>query len=229
MRWEQFEKCPLCGGSDFALYKTSGVNCRLPELPNTTLYYFRCKCGLIFQNPRLDEQSVMDYYASGQYRRSVLGSVTNQDESEIKRQKSILPLLTGSSLLDVGCSRGSLLQMAKEKNMAVMGVEPYSEYVVYPVPTVRTIDDVQGKYDTVTCIEVLEHISNPVEFAGKLMDRTETRLIVEVPSKESPGGPWRLPHIFYFTDAIIEKIFGRMRLLATIKTPASLFVFEWSV
>ena len=226
MKWEQVTKCVLCGGTKFELYQKSGVNVRLPEFPNTVLYYVRCKCGLIFQNPHLNAASIEEYYASGHYRRSVLGSRTGHDESELRRQQSLITLVEGKTLLDVGCSRGFLVRLAWAKNIVALGVEPYADYVMPEVPCVRTIDEVTEKYDTVTCIKVLEHISNPVEFAEKLIDRTGKRLIVEVPSKKSQGGPWRLPHLYYFTDAIMERIFDRLKLIATLKTPSSLYVFE---
>ncbi len=81
-----------------------------------------------------------------------------------------------NKVIDVGCAKGFLVSMLRDKGVEAFGVE-VSEYALSQVrPDIKTFcslasvldtEDVRklGRYDLVTCIEVLEHL--PEEFASE--------------------------------------------------------------
>jgi hypothetical protein len=231
MNWEFFDKCILCESKNFIIFKRDRPNVKLSELnKNTIIYYYICNdCGLIFQNPHLDAESLNEYYSTDKYRSSVLTPQDSMDTGELDRQKRISEFVLLGTHLDVGCSRGYLLQLTSDKGCRVMGVEPNSNYVLKNIPFVTSLDSISEEYDTVTCIHVLEHVLNPIIFMNKLIKCTKKRLIIEVPGENSKGGPWRLPHIYFFTKDVVVKMCSGLALKQFIATPHSFFIFEKSV
>jgi len=181
------------------------------------------------QNPRLDAQSVNELYSTGDYRRYVNDTQESMDRNERARGERIAEFVTSGSHLDVGCSRGYLLELTRDKGCEVLGVEPNEEYVTSPdVMTVPDIDMIDNQFDTVTCIHALEHVHNPIEFAFKLCEAVKTggRLILEVPSDKSPGGPMRLYHLWHFQPWVIGRMFDGMELVDFRLTPHNFFIFQ---
>jgi hypothetical protein len=236
MEWVTVENCPLCG-SKRNLYYGDG---RAPMLsiPDTlggvtlaviTSYYQCVECGLIRQSPRLSDASLAELYASGDYRHMLNGTQELFDTDELNRAKYIYPLIEGSgSHLDIGCSRGYLLEMSRDEGRKVLGVEPNAAYVNEGVPTVATLEQIRSQWDTITCIQVFEHVGNPVEYAEKIVSLMPEggRLILEVPSEQSPGSPLRLWHLYFYTPPVIMRLFHALKLVDFQRTPHNLFIFE---
>ena len=173
MKWIEVKVCPLCGGN-LSIHYGNGYApvISVPDVLGgaalaVATSYFQCiRCGLIRQSPRLDDESVADLYSSGDYRRMLNLSPEAIDADEQKRAERIFPLIEGKgSHLDIGCSRGYLLRMSSMLGHKTLGVEPNSDYV-QEVPSVATIEQVSGKWDTITCLHVLEHVTDPLEYAN---------------------------------------------------------------
>jgi 2-polyprenyl-3-methyl-5-hydroxy-6-metoxy-1,4-benzoquinol methylase len=150
------------------------------------------------------------------------------DKDEMERQERIAPMITGGKrFLDIGSSRGYLLQLVDKKFDRVLGVEPNTGYGTYG-PSVQFLEAAteRGPFDTITCLHVFEHVPDPVTYARKIIDLLAPagRLILEVPSENSKGGPLRLWHLYLFMPPIIMRLFEGLKLVSFEENPHFLFV-----
>lgn len=226
MKWIKVNKCALCGSENIKFYRHGflGVFIAAPKIE-----HYVCECGLIFQNPRPDDESIKWFYSSGEYINSQIKFYSRYfyrvdlNKRPIARAKRIVNYVPVGSHLDVGCGRGHLLRLTKEKGCKVLGVEPFEGKTFKDIPTVRTIEEVKGKFDTVSCIDVLEHVSDPNKLVKELIKHTGKRLIIEVPDWHRVG---RMPHLWYYTKDVIIKMFDKLELVEMPECPNSCFIFE---
>ena len=78
----------------------------------------------------------------------------------------------GARLLDVGCSRGYLMNKLRSQNWTVVGIEPNSDdakiasqtgFNVFNCSAEEALKSNLGKYDRIIFADVLEHLVNPTE------------------------------------------------------------------
>ena len=226
--------CAICGSVETLETRYAAAPSFEAELaPGFTVHaaalvtYERCAgCNSWQQNPRLDDESLGRYYGDGIYRATLGISNDRLDADELARAKTDAAYIAHHigrvvSHLDIGCSRGYLLQQVDAS--IKFGVEPNAAWPMPSIDTVRTIDEVGGRYDLVTMIHVLEHEPYPVEFLRKAAERMtkQGKMIVEVPSWRSKGGPLRLAHLWHWeADSIAETLLrAGLSVTAIINTP----------
>lgn len=131
--------------------------------------------------------------------------------SELSRLKSdfrnpnlfsfILSRAKGKTLLDIGCGVGHFINRAEEKGFDVYGIEPSKNLIalskklykksfdIKNIPAEK-IDTFGKKVDTITMIDVLEHIEDDVLVLKKIKKllKTNGRLIVLVPAYQALYG-----------------------------------------
>jgi len=172
--------------------------------------YDRClSCGLIFQNPRMSDDSVGAYYSEGHYRKYMEGM--DVDGDEMSRSIRIAKELGRAPTrhLDIGCSRGYLLNATREAfNCGIQGVDENPGYAVEGIPVVDSLKLLVGDFDLITMIHVLEHVTDPLETLTSLKPylRKGGTLLIEVPSMTSKGGPWRLAHLYHFEPWVLHNL-----------------------
>ena len=104
--------------------------------------------------------------------------------------------LEGKSALDVGCGAGLLAEPLARLGAKVTGVDASAELIavarehaaamrleiVYPAADVLAIE---GQFDLVTCMEVIEHVADPATFVGALAKRLAPQglLILSTPNQ----------------------------------------------
>ena len=224
IKWIEYLKCPYCGCEDwikggagnFPILSNSEILGGVPLLVFTN-YKQCCGCGLIRQSPRMDDDSLDDFYSTGMYRDYVNESKDNQTDYEMTRYKGLVKLVPkpkpGDKLLDVGCSHGYLLDLAE--GYETLGVEPNADYVTSKKPTVRNLDEVSGTWNVITCLHVLEHVPEPWKMAKRLTEllAPDGWLFIETPADTKPGyEPRRLPHIWQIPPWIIRQWFKPLAL-----------------
>jgi methionine biosynthesis protein MetW len=110
------------------------------------------------------------------------------------RHKACAEFINGGTVLDIGCGDGLLLKMLREKGITAAGVDISPEAVAqckaagFEAQT-HTLDDVlpyaHGSFDTVTMLDILEHVYDP-SFALKEATRVaRTTVIIGVPNFSS--------------------------------------------
>jgi SAM-dependent methyltransferase len=158
--------CPVCGSKNFT-----------PFVNNDYLDYVRCAaCDLVFQNPTVQPKIVNDGFEGGdpllaeyfniaaRYKTEIPGKPDPQTHGKLK---DIFALRKNGHLLDVGCSVGDFLHLAKHF-YEVEGVEinPRTAAIAKPHFTVHTdylaALDLPPEYDIVTLHQILYGVPDPV-------------------------------------------------------------------
>lgn len=226
-----FEKasCLLCGMVDFQL---------LSEKDRYGLFHpvVICKmCGLIQQNPRMDDNSYQQFYGR-EYRMLYTGAVNSCEklfQSQYARAKKIHQYLeenlktslSGKKVLEVGCGAGGILLYFREKGSEVFGFDIDEEDIRFGQERYKlslqsgVLDSVSLPWvpDIVIYSHVVEHFLNPVEELRKLKSflKEDCFIYVEVPGvlnlKQSYGVDFlrslQNAHISYFTLATLTNMF----------------------
>jgi len=111
------------------------------------------------------------------------------------RFRSAKGWLVGDSILDVGCGLGDFLNSIKT-TYRIAGIEVNSVRVEYTnrrlgQDTVKLgnldlgLDFEDDSFDTVTCLELLEHLEDPQKALEELVRVSRKRVIITVPFKET--------------------------------------------
>lgn len=103
--------------------------------------------------------------------------------------------LAGKSALDVGCGAGLLAEPLARLGAKVTGLDAASELIAaakaHAQASELTIDyragelaDLEGRFDLITCMEVIEHVADPAAFIAALAERLASNglLIISTPN-----------------------------------------------
>lgn len=233
--------CPICDSTLLTRHPQAATSPPSENeqglLVSVVTLYDRCiECGIVFQNPRMHVNEINEFYSSGKYRKEVAASQERQDEDEKERAEIIGSIIENStkdvdSHLDVGCSRGYLLSRVGAQKKLGVDLNP-KHCTEEGIEVVSSLDDVKGKFDIVTIIHTLEHVTDPVETLKKCASKMEKEglVIVEVPGAGSPGGPLRLAHTYFFEPWALIGIAKRAGLspVGVILTNHILVIFKRS-
>jgi len=165
-RWSNVIDCPSCGGgSHTVLFVKRGFP------------IVRCDdCALVFANPQVDESLVLDEYREGGSNDLWVDVLTSPRQLELDREKfaeildELEPYRGDATMLDVGTSIGLFLRLAHDRGWTGLGTEFGKRALAYArdelaLDVVETpIEELDGQYDAVTVLSVLEHVNRPKEF-----------------------------------------------------------------
>jgi 2-polyprenyl-6-hydroxyphenyl methylase/3-demethylubiquinone-9 3-methyltransferase len=90
--------------------------------------------------------------------------------------------LEGKSALDVGCGAGLLAEPLARLGATVTGIDATSEVIAVAREhaaamglaidyRVGDVQELEGQFDLITCMEVIEHVADPAAFVGALAKR----------------------------------------------------------
>jgi len=184
---ETLDSCPVCGSKDIRSYFGVMYEDRC---------FVLCECGAAFLNPRPTEEENIEWYRSGAYRERTAKFADEELElrhqhmrgeyiSEIVRDAEI------SSHLDIGCSSGELLKQVQEGHPGItsigVDVDPVFTKYAADLTIFPSINDVRGKFDLITLIHTLEHITYPVPFIKDIIEKLSPGgiLAIEVPNRRA--------------------------------------------
>jgi 2-polyprenyl-3-methyl-5-hydroxy-6-metoxy-1,4-benzoquinol methylase len=201
-----------------------------------TLALQRCEdCGFIFA----DDREVGELYQL--YERLVdPGYESTQDSRRLQMQRlmdRVVPLCRSTGTwLDIGAGAGLLVAEARRRGFQAEGVEP-SHSLVEAAARLHSLEIHQGlfphpalkgrKFDVISLVDVIEHVSNPVELlrdCEAALAPNGTLLVVtpdvgSVVARCLKGRWWhfRLAHVGYFDRSCFEKSAARAGLKVTSK------------
>ncbi|MBI2439809.1 MAG: class I SAM-dependent methyltransferase [Lentisphaerae bacterium] len=192
--------CNLCGVDDtLFLFLAKDRNSKAQRL----FRIVQCRrCGLVYLNPRPDQEEIKGYYPPWYHDRARAG-ITDIEETtawgitwrELMRKKAA-PLLkrkTQGRILDIGCGDGSLLKYLQGLGWQTYGVEfndvpaKYAREVLGLNVFAGRLEEAhypEGAFDVITLFHALEHLPDPrqtLERTFTLLDQ-KGLLVIEAPN-----------------------------------------------
>ena len=252
--WEDVS-CPLCEAKKRSLLERFGYQHRYS--------YQRCaECGLAYQSPRpiYDHEFIetaYEVYSTDVDPFAVNGALTERGEVVHAEYALILKeaekiLGRKGRLLEVGCSAGFFLKVAKDENWHPFGVEvsrtmvklARRRYQVEAIAGDWVVQDYPEAFDLAYCSHVIEHIPNPSAWMNRFkevlkkdgvlclsvpnmnsIDRKFKRVLKRLGLKKDNWESWRTPdHLFEPCEKSMRRFFKRQgwELLRTYSYPS-----EW--
>jgi hypothetical protein len=179
--------CPVCNN------ETSKLQ-RIGELFQPPDKWWVCTCGTKFREP-MPTQAQLDKYYKSAYREKY-PSVLSEYIRESWIVSTLLPKIPGT-LLDVGCSDGTVLKDASACGWQAEGVEPdrnnrarASAYgIVYP-----SLAQVKKHYSWLVASHVIEHVEKPYEFMKQMQILADNFVFIV------PIASYSKAHMFSFQE-----------------------------
>ena len=234
--------CRICGGRRAKIV-------RRHLRYNIKRNVLRCvKCSFVY----LERPSIAKSYYLGKKYRALHGPSLGKKSSPRELFETYLPfqrqihktmgslLRPSVSLLDVGCSTGHFLYSLKGKVRTRVGLELSRDEVsfirrnldfpVYNVP-LEHADILEGPFDVVTALQVLEHVEDPVGFLQHIKKHLKKNgtLYLELPNlddvlrtayrvKEYEDFYYREPHLSYFSKDSLRRALTKAGFEGEIRT-----------
>jgi hypothetical protein len=186
--------CPICANENsqpFESIHSKGI---------TITYQICMKCGAVYQASPMDEAQLAAFYKQG-YRELYQEKETPTKKDLViqeTRAQRMLNLVRNhlphvKQHLDIGSSSGALLiEIQNAYGSHSVGVEPGDAYRQFSqargLETYPSVDDVPealGRFDFVSMIHVLEHLTDPINMLRTIRQERMTSngyLLLEVPN-----------------------------------------------
>jgi len=178
--------CPACGSEKH----------RVLFLKNGGQYVACEDCSMVFLNPVFKDECLENYYIINNANQAG----AHVDESDFYRSiyssglDQIAAVKNCSTILDIGCSSGFFLDIAKERGLQTFGIE--LNQLEFNIATNKghkvwneTVDriDFPLQFDVITLWDVFEHIKDGKEYLRLLRNYlTENGIIfMQIPSSQS--------------------------------------------
>ena len=187
-KYTENRSCPICQSSNELeiFYKEGGR-------------YVKCiDCTMVYLNPVFKDVAIKEYY-EGNHTEQAEVVESDSDRFYLNLYNSGLDNISKfqdniSSILDIGCSSGTFLDLSKKRGMKTFGVElNQSEYVyarekghkVYN----NLLEDIEfhGKFDLISMWDVFEHIKDGKFYLNlmKSLLTDEGVIFLQIPSSDS--------------------------------------------
>ena len=178
--------CPVC-------HSSSGTNI----LDKSASTYYRCnECSMVYLNPILNPQATIDYYTNLNTGQGDTVSADSRFYTEIYTMglDSIELHKKEGKILDIGCSTGFFLDIAKRKGWDTSGIElgldeaDKAEEKGHRIFK-NTIDELGAdeQFDAITMWDVLEHIPDGIDQLNKIKSHLTDKgvLFFQIPNSDA--------------------------------------------
>lgn len=194
MEFHPQHSCPICGTTrrrNLGQRADKTIPQLLKdEVPNAVVSVFICsRCAHIYVDPLPVHQDQGHYESTSNY-------FKGPEDVRLAGANAILEVMEShippGHLLDVGCGLGHLLQVANQRGWTASGIEPTPSFASAARERGLTVHEgildhsflPQMQFDAVTCLSVLEHVSDPLGLLrnARRVLRRGGLLAVEVPN-----------------------------------------------
>jgi 2-polyprenyl-3-methyl-5-hydroxy-6-metoxy-1,4-benzoquinol methylase len=218
---ESLASCVLCG---------SRADRFVPVTQRGEYGVKRCtECGLVFISPREDQGEILRQYTDDVS--SPLSYYVNSARFDTlifeKRLDWTEQFATKGRLIDIGCSVGTFMDVAKKRGWDVTGVElnpnayelcKKKGHKVYNAPVgPALLEKLDRKdFDLVCLNDVIEHFADPLETMKLVapLVRDGGMLMIDTPNWESiVARTFQLKtreHLFYFNETTAKRLLGQV-------------------
>lgn len=218
-------KCLVCNSlfSDVVYEYRTSLLLDDEKYPITSTLNLCDTCGIIFNNPRLKEETLGWLYNTSYGADTALYGSEELKHLNITRV-DFIEKYAGAfrNVIDVGCGGGSLLFLFHQRGKKVYGIEPAADLREYAKANYN-LDILSGRldhefaekndsvYDLVVFNEVLEHVYNPIEFLRFASRITNGFIYFDVPNTLKPRY-WNIAdffsceHLTHFTKYSIRRL-----------------------
>ena len=183
-------------------------------------------CGMIFTNPRMTEVELEIFYRD-EYRKIYGKNIDGLVASQVIHARHALEALRDirftvpPTLLDVGCSTGTFIEMCQKHGMIAFGIEPNLSTFTIAKNKGLSVANVgienfnsYRKYDILTIQNTLEHLVDPVKMLGKARELLEDGgcLLISVPDflttahYTHPDAWFSCAHLYHFTHLTLTQL-----------------------
>ncbi len=240
-KFVEWVPCNLCGSDDFRIIYPNRYEAQNFSGDRVKSFAYassdrargnivRCNnCFLAYMTPRdkdvyaLYEGVEDDYYFSSRDDRTVS---FERDLRELHKTLGVSDS-GGKKLLDIGCSYGFFMDVAKKSGWDVYGCELSKKQYEFAAKNHANICNKQVQecgfqdnfFDVVTLYDVLEHVTSPSNFLRDVRQvlKPGGTLVITTPDLASPsakvmGRFWinfARMHLYYFTPETVSKLLGK--------------------
>jgi 2-polyprenyl-3-methyl-5-hydroxy-6-metoxy-1,4-benzoquinol methylase len=215
------ECCVLCGSRNAETIHKKDRN-------GKPLHTIVClECGLVRTVPMPGAGELREFYARHYrvaYQKAAtpkLKRVHRAGRAAIDRAGWMAPFLReNDEFLDAGAGGGELVYLLRSKGIRAQGVEPNLAFAEFArrelgLPMEASLlEDLEypaGRWGSVGCFHVLEHVRNPVEILGRVRRwiRPGGHLFLEVPNVENrcqhPDRRFHRAHLYNFSPVTLRR------------------------
>ena len=210
-KYTKLRPCPVCNSSnELEIFIKEGGR------------YVKCQdCQMIYLNPVFTDNAIQNYYADNHTQQGELVE-SDTDDFYVKLYNSGLEVIKQksknfSTLLDIGCSTGTFLDLAKKQKLSTYGVElNKSEYKFAKDKGHEVYNDllqkikIKNKFDIVTLWDVFEHLIDG-EFYLKEIKKTlksDGVIFLQIPSSDSLAAKIMREHCNMFDGLEHVNLYG---------------------
>lgn len=185
-------------------------------------------CGVVYLNPRLNPDLIIDSYAEGEDESFVAQDVMRMRTFEKAFRELVrdhaIPLGRETQVLDIGSAGGAFLRAVENMGMTAIGIEPnkwmsaYARDIYHLDARAGVLNDhtfPDKTFDVVTLWDVIEHVPAPTEELKEIhrILKPEGLLIINYPDYTSFPARilgrkwpfWLSVHLTYYTPVTIRK------------------------
>lgn len=156
--------CPLCKSKEYVFF------CK-KEYSHAEYNIVRCNnCGFFYTNPEPNQKEILELYNQSYLDNHL--DVWHQFEDKLNQAITrILVKENVKSNLDLGSGQGRFVSMLKKHRIESVGVEPIEDSCriakdkygieLHNITSEQYLLNCNQKYDSITMLNVLEHLSNP--------------------------------------------------------------------
>lgn len=239
---EKLTKCPLCKSGLFLNDRELIDHAVSKEVFNIS----KCSdCGLLFTNPRPDQNSIGPYYDFPEYySHGDQAKSPTQLLYQAVRKRAVSSKLNlfyslhpeKGAILDYGCGTGELLAKAKDQGWKVDGLEPNEKARIQAENKLKKtiftdIVEIPAKqtFDIISLFHVLEHVHELRNTLKIIIShlKSDGYIIIAVPNSDSYDAEkyekywagWDVPrHLYHFKKTSINSLENefKLRLVKTL-------------